>query len=418
MTASTNSETTASVTPDYADFEDQRHTQRTVVFIRWFVLIAWLSINHYRNPFTSLLLIVDLIGLGVILINLWLHIRLIRGRPVDRRTAVGISLVDIIAISAGISITNGFENSFFVFYYPALFVLAIVLSSTWLNVLAVSVVAGTYATISLLTPPGVDTSEALERTLATRMAIMFAIVLAANLVIKTERARRRQAVEAERDRNVENMRLQQVAQAAELKAAQDRLQIRRDIHDGIAQSLYALNMNLESAAKDAAKVDEQLSTRLDRLVPLSKQALLEARHYMNDLKPMLLGDGTLAKSIRNLASEFESVAGIPVDLRISGEELEVSVEASAQLLRILQEALSNVLKHAEATSVTVSVDYGSGQVAVCVTDDGQGFEVKTAGNGLGLGLDNISTRAEELGGSAKIDSEPGHGTSVQVAVPV
>ena len=81
MSSSTNIENRLRPRPDYADFDDQRLTQHTVVAVRWFIIVAWLSINHYRTTITTLLVLVDLIGFGVILLNTWLQIRLIQGRP-------------------------------------------------------------------------------------------------------------------------------------------------------------------------------------------------------------------------------------------------------------------------------------------------------------------------------------------------
>lgn len=115
--------------PAYADFEDYRYMQRIVVVVRWFVIASWLAINHYRVTWDVTLLYVDLIGVGMVILNGWLHLRLRQDRPLSRRFAIGMSIADVVAITVGIAVTGRFDNIFFVLYYPALVGLALVVSS-------------------------------------------------------------------------------------------------------------------------------------------------------------------------------------------------------------------------------------------------------------------------------------------------
>jgi signal transduction histidine kinase len=403
--------------PAYADFEDYRYMQRIVVVVRWFVIVLWLVINHWRATVDDSLLFVDLIGVGVILLNGWLHWKLHRGRHVSRRVAVGMSIADVIAITAGMAITGRFENNFFVVYYPALVGLALVVSSARLSILLTAMTAAAYSSISILMHPGLDIDLKDERALATRIFVMFAIVIAANLVMRIERGRRAEAVAAERNIADENLQLEKKARDAELAAAEQRFRIRREIHDGLVQSLYALTLQLSSAATEAERTaPAPISDRLAKLVPLSRQTLLEARHYMHDLSPMLAGEGELHDVMENLCSEFESVTEIPVALTVSGTQIDVPIESEAQICRILQEALANVLKHSGARQVEVRLSYSDAGVTLCVQDDGRGFDIEGTKNGFGL--ESITTRAQELGGKAGIVSNPGEGTRVEVTVPV
>lgn len=318
--------------PAYADFEDYRYMQRIVVVVRWFVIVAWLVINHWRADMVLSLLFVDLIGVGVIILNGWLHWRLHRGRHVSRRIAVGMSIADVVAITAGVAITGRFDNNFFVVYYPALVGLALVVSSARLSILLTTLTAVGYSLISILLHPGIDIDAREERSLATRVFVVFAIVIAANLVMRIERGRRAEAIAAERDVANENLQLAKKAQDAELAAAEQRFRIRREIHDGLVQSLYALTLQLSSVATEAERIAPVLiSTRLAKLVPLSRATLLEARHYMHDLSPMLAGEGELHEVMGNLCSEFESITEIPVELTVDGTRLDVSIESEAQL---------------------------------------------------------------------------------------
>ncbi|MCI0882027.1 MAG: hypothetical protein J4O05_07965, partial [Chloroflexi bacterium] len=210
--------TTASE-PSYADFDDYRHNQRIVVIIRWFLLGGWAIVNHWAAPYDQSLLYVDLIGLVIVALNVRLHIKLRRGEPVGRATAIAMSLFDVIAITAGIAITNRFTNSFFIMYYPALVGLALVTGSRSMSMIFVTAVTGAYASISIFMAPGLVLDNADDRRLVTRIFVMYIVVLLANLIIRAERAKRAEAVEAERARASENLELVTASQEERLRAA-------------------------------------------------------------------------------------------------------------------------------------------------------------------------------------------------------
>ena len=159
--------------------------------------------------------------------------------------------------------------------------------------------AGVYAAISLMASPGVDIEIREERTLIVRIATMFAVVAAANLMTRIERNRRRDAVEAERAEAQRNLELQRQAQNAELMAREEKSRIGREIHDGIAQSIYALSLNLEACAELAERESGQLRDRLKTLVPIAKNTLLETRYYIFDLKPLLADERNLEDMVEN-----------------------------------------------------------------------------------------------------------------------
>jgi signal transduction histidine kinase len=201
----------------------------------------------------------------------------------------------------------------------------------------------------------------------------------------------------------------------EMAAQEERTRIAREIHDGIAQAMYALALNLETCADLAERDKGPLRDRLRQLVPLAKQTLLETRHYMFDLRPLLAGEGDLPSVVENQVREFKAVAGIDARLETKGGDGSVPVAVAADLYRILQEALGNVLKHSGATEVRVALEIGKGRVSLRVEDNGRGFD--PAGAKAGYGLDNMRHRAEGLGGSFAARSGPGRGTVIEVSVP-
>ena len=171
--------------------------------------------------------------------------------------------------------------------------LSLVFSSRRLSFAAVTLVAIAYGVVSITLDPGVSYSLKEEKVLVVRIASMYAVVVAANLMTRIERGRRREAVDAERVQAERNLELQRRTQVAELAAAEERHRIAREIHDGVAQSMYALSLNLETAADMAEREPGALRERLRKLVPLAKQTLLEIRHYIYDLKPLLSGETDL-----------------------------------------------------------------------------------------------------------------------------
>ncbi len=208
-------------------------------------------------------------------------------------------------------------------------------------------------------------------------------------------------------------------QKEELAAQEERSRIAREIHDGIAQSIYMLSLNLEKAA-EAASGDDTLGQRLRKLVGLAKETLLEVRHYIFDLKPLLSGEAGLKSTIQAQLQEFSTVSGLSAELTVEGEERRVPLAVGSCLYRIAQEALANAYRHAEATSIEVKLAFETDAVSLEVRDNGCGFAIDPAGPAAsgGRGLRNIEQRASELGGRVEISSAPGQGTTVAVTLPV
>jgi len=209
----------------------------------------------------------------------------------------------------------------------------------------------------------------------------------------------------------EVLRLQQ--EREELAAEQERGRIAREIHDGVAQSIYMLSLNLEAAAELSATAPA-VRERLERLVVLARHILLEVRHYIFDLKPLLAGDAGLSAALRSQVREFTIVSSLPVALEVIGVERRLSVAREAALYRIAQEALANAYRHAQATNARLLLEFDGRSVTLEVSDDGVGLSPV---HGLGRGLRNIRQRTEDLGGTFLITGEPGQGTTVRAVIP-
>ncbi|MCX6024613.1 MAG: sensor histidine kinase [Chloroflexi bacterium] len=218
----------------------------------------------------------------------------------------------------------------------------------------------------------------------------------------------------------DNARL--AAEKEALAAEQERGRIAREIHDGIAQSLYMLSLQLEGCADLARRdaIEPQLAGRLDNLVGLSRQSLWEVRQFIFDLKPLLAGDRTLAEALQGLAREFGMVSGVSVTFEATGMEPELSAQQRAAAYRILQEGLANVYKHAHANEARVRLAFDPQGVTLEIRDDGAGFapeQTRQRGMG-GYGLPGMRARATELGGELTVESAPGEGACLRVRLPV
>ena len=176
---------------DQSDPDDLLYGVRIYVWLRWFLLVMWFAQMNYRlnlgdpNYFPNTLLATMLLAL-----NGYVHYRLVTNRPVSWRWMLGISLADAVTITAGLIVSDGFDNSYFVLYYPLVAMFAVVFTSFKLSMLWVTLVGAMYAAVSVVVDPGLDYSIVDEKVLFTRIMVMYAVAGAVNLVSGFERVRR------------------------------------------------------------------------------------------------------------------------------------------------------------------------------------------------------------------------------------
>ena len=181
--------------------------------------------------------------------------------------------------------------------------------------------------------------------------------------------------------------------------------------------MYALNLGLENCARLARRGNySTLNDSLNNLVPLSRQTLLEIRHYMYDLTPLLSSEDRFEDLVKKQIGEFESISQIPARLESRGGDLPMPVSARAGIYRILHEALSNVLKHSGASEVRIELEVDADSARMSVKDNGAGFDA--AKPRAGFGLDGMRRRAEDLGGTFTITSAKGAGADAKVGLPL
>jgi signal transduction histidine kinase len=244
-----------------------------------------------------------------------------------------------------------------------------------------------------------------SRELSTLSAIGHQIGLAAERARLYEEVREKDALRGEL--------LEKLISAHE----DERRRIARELHDEAGQALTALILNLEVAEQSQRGLD---TAQLAKLKGIAEHTLTEVRRLIYDLRPSILDDFGLAAALRSYVRETIEPQGIEVTMNIAGLHDRLPSYVETAVFRIVQEALTNILKHAGATRAEVDVAQRNGRIEMTIADDGRGFnfnEVTTNREG-GMGLLGMRERAGLLGGTMTIHSAPRAGTRLEVAIPI
>jgi signal transduction histidine kinase len=207
------------------------------------------------------------------------------------------------------------------------------------------------------------------------------------------------------------------AQAEHLAALDERNRLARELHDSLTQSLYSLTLQAEAAIRElAAGATHQATEQLRTIRRTTQQALGEMRALLFELRPPDLEEEGLVAALQERLAAVEAYTGLSTQFIVEGEET-FPQDVEPELYRIAQEALNNVLKHAQAHAITLSLHQANGAIVLEVADDGRGFDMTTSQPRSGMGLRNMKERAARLGGMLTIRSALGAGTRVRVEVP-
>lgn len=214
----------------------------------------------------------------------------------------------------------------------------------------------------------------------------------------------------------------------------ERQRLAREIHDTLAQGLSSIVL-LARAADGALRADgagpAAARARIQEAGRTASDNLTEARRFVRDLTPPALQDAALPEALRRVTDGFGSGPRTSQDpapalvFRLDGDPYPLPIEAEIALLRLTQEALANVARHARARNAAVTLAFLDGQVTLDVYDDGVGFTPRTpgapgpaAGERVSFGLSGMRERIAGLGGTLTVESAPGEGTAVAAALPV
>ncbi|MBS4192128.1 sensor histidine kinase [Bacillus sp. FJAT-49705] len=223
----------------------------------------------------------------------------------------------------------------------------------------------------------------------------------------TEQAKLSQKLATEKAEDIEN-RMQEII-------SQERNRLARELHDSVSQQLFAASMLMSAINEAKPQTDERETKQLKMVEEMIHQSQLEMRALLLHLRPVALKGKSLQEGIKELLIELSQKVNMEIKWKIENFPLDKGIED--HLFRILQESVSNTLRHAKSTMLEVLLIQRDDFVILRIVDDGIGFDVEEAKAGS-YGLQNMYERAVEVGGTIKIISLKNNGTRLEVKVPI
>ncbi len=229
------------------------------------------------------------------------------------------------------------------------------------------------------------------------------------------------------DYNDLNLRFENLQQRQQLSLQiiraqeEERKRMARDIHDGPAQSMANVVFRIEFCEKLLDIEPDRIREELRELKEVIKDNLQDVRKIIFDLRPMALDDLGLAPAIKRYVDNFRESSGLKVNFHFFGQECRLEPALEIVVFRLIQECLNNIVKHAEADEVTLTLKIKPDFITVVVEDNGKGFDLSRhslEGFNNHFGLISMDERASLLGGEMKIKTEEGKGTKVSFRLPV
>lgn len=214
---------------------------------------------------------------------------------------------------------------------------------------------------------------------------------------------------------IEHARLYE--QTRELSVVEERNRLARELHDAMTQTMFSLRLTVETASATIADDPAATVAQLDKAAALVDTAFDELRSLVFQLRPAALDDDGLVPSLERYLAVAGRAHGLPTRL-VANEAVRLAPEVERQAFRIVQEAVTNVVRHAGATFVEVRLEPVGPVTRVVVVDDGSGFDPEGPGiTSRHLGLTSMRERAESAGGTFEIRSGAGRGTTIEAVLP-
>ena len=225
----------------------------------------------------------------------------------------------------------------------------------------------------------------------------------------------RKRVEAELQRSLGQLR--QLAERLETVREEERTRAARAMHDGLGQALTAIKIDLTALLRDLPPDQGPPALRRQSIMMLLDEAIQSIRRIATELRPAILDDLGLAAAVEWAAEEFQARTGTKCQISLPDADIAMDTERATALFRILQESLTNVARHANASQVSVRLAKDEGHLLLEVLDNGRGIDERQLSIVHSLGILGMRERALLLGGSLTISGAPGQGTAVRVRIP-
>ena len=346
-----------------------------------------LVLSHVLNTFYCL---------GFLAANGYVQYLMRRSGTVKPAWLFMLSALDVVAISFSASISGGFNSPYFAMYYVALAVFAYVFTSPWLVLSWTTLVAVIYSVLSFTVEPTLDLAGKDEQHLFYRVVALYAVSVAVSIIAGLERDSRRKGLERERE------------------LQRQRIELSQTIHDTTAQWAYMVGLGVERAMELADETQEDLRARLGLVAELSRSAMWELRHPI-DGGQIFRGE-ELGQVLEAHAATFTTITSVPAELAQRGPEPTLSIIARSLLFSMAHNALTNVIRHADASGVVISLECDEAELRLSVSDDGIGLPEDYEARGHGFR--NMRADAERMGGRLEVTSDgDGGGTTVTCVVP-
>ncbi len=227
-------------------------------------------------------------------------------------------------------------------------------------------------------------------------------------LITIQREQQRRLVEA-------NQRLSEHAVTLEqLAVSRERNRLARELHDILAHTLSGLTVNLEAIKILIGNENPEIISRLDHALENTRTGLTDTRRALKDLRAKQVEELGLIIALENLTEQAASRGNFKVELHLPEVIPEFAIPFEGAYYRIAQESLENIVKHTNATSVTLRLMIDQERISLDIADNGEGFDVNNNQRGDGLGIRGMEERAVECGGTLQVTSAPGKGTIVSI----
>jgi signal transduction histidine kinase len=219
--------------------------------------------------------------------------------------------------------------------------------------------------------------------------------------------------------NISNQQLQALTERQQNLREEEQKRIAREVHDELGQALTGLKMNIHLLKRRAQSIDENnsLADGLDDLMQQTDATIGTVRRIASELRPSLLDDFGLVAAIEWQTQEFARRTSIACEFKSASEIIDLGSEKNTAMYRIVQEALTNIARHAQASQAAVDLDTTENEVTIRISDNGVGIS-SFAGRGSSLGIIGMQERGRIIGAELTIDSPLTGGTSVNLRLPL
>jgi len=264
---------------------------------------------------------------------------------------------------------------------------------------------------SVLKWTGFETLQVLGIPLV--VAFAFGTVgLIVNRLVRSQREQRSELIQA-------NLKLTEHAiTLEELAISRERNRLARELHDTLAHTLSGLAVNLEAIRILTPNASDEVREKLQQSLVSTRTGLVETRRAMKDLRSKQLEDLGLRLALQKIAREAEQRAGFNLDMNLPDQLPEITPLVEQAFYRIAQEALENIVRHAQAKSVHLELKWSNNELTLKISDDGKGLDPGQESGTTQMGIRGMEERAKNAGGYLSIDSQPLSGTTVCFVVEV